>query len=182
MNQPSPLSGLLEAVASGDRRAFSDLYVATSPKLFGVIIRIVRQRMIAEEVLQEAYVAIWKKADGFDREKGSAISWMCTVARNRALDNVRRAQLVISDRPVEEHNIADGTRSPLAQTLLRDDLDRLDDCLEQLDAAHASAIRFAYLDGASREELSERFGVPVGTIKTWLRRNLIKLKDCLGNE
>lgn len=182
MNRPSPLSGLLEAVAAGNRQAFSELYAATSPKLFGVIIRIVRQREIAEEVLQEVFVAIWKKSAGFDREKGSAITWMCTVARNRALDHVRRVQLVLSDKPIEEHTIADGTSSPLSQTQLNNELRRLEDCLDQLDGAHASAIRLAYLDGASREELSERFGVPVGTIKTWLRRNLIKLRVCLEHE
>lgn len=176
------LSGLLVAVAAGQRDAFKDLYHASAPKLFGLILRIVRDRAIAEEIAQETFVAIWENAPRFDPQKGSAIAWLCTIARHRALDYVRRKTLAVSGKPVEEHAIADSAKTPLQEAESREGLMRLNECLDKLDPQHAVAIRRAYLDGASRAELAEEFGVPVNTVKTWLHRNLLKLRDCLEDE
>jgi len=173
------LTGLIGAMAAGDRTAFEKLYLATSRKLFGVILRILRDREAAEDVLQEAYVRIWENAGRFDPERASPITWMSTIARNRAIDVARRRR----PRPAEDVTAAERVvdPSPSALSLLgaAEDARRLDACLESLDPPHGQMVRLAYLDGLSRQELADRFDQPVGTIKTWLRRSLARLRDCM---
>jgi RNA polymerase sigma-70 factor (ECF subfamily) len=177
----SDLAGLLGRVATGDRAAFRALYRATAAKLYGIILRITRRREIADEVLQEVYVRIWERAADFDPARASPITWMATIARNRALDEVRRKTVnATSDAEDEAAEVADS--QPLALELVEreEDRRRLADCLGQLDDGRREMVRLAYLDGWSREELSARFGAPVATIKTWLHRSLKQLKDCLS--
>lgn len=178
--EASELSRLIDRVANGDQAAFRALYHASSAKLYGIALRILRRRDLADEVLQEVYVRIWSHAASFDAQRASPISWMAAIARNRALDEVRKVRpLSIEDEPAAAE-VADS--APMAFELIErdDDARRLADCLDTLQAERRDIVRLAYLDGLSREQLSQRFNAPVGTIKTWLHRSLKELKDCLS--
>ena len=171
---------LLQRVAAKDRAAFSALYAATSAKLYGIILRILSRRDAADDILQDVFVKIWERAGDFQPGMASPITWMGTIARNRALDEVRRkAPLSIEDAP-ETLEIASEDRHPLDGLEQSEDLRRVMRCLEGLDQEVRQIVLLAYRDGLSREELSRRFGRPVPTIKTWLRRSLAQLRGCLG--
>ena len=172
------IAALIARSALRDRAAFGDLYTRTSAKLFGVTLRILRDRSEAEEALQEVYVKIWQRADRYVPGGFSPISWLVAVARNHALD-VLRARKPQSDDIDMALDVADAGPSPEKAAVDRGERSRIDDCLGQLDAEKADAVRGAYLDGYSYEELSERFKVPLNTMRTWLRRSLIKLRECL---
>lgn len=173
------ITRLLKQVSEGDGDAFASLYQATHLKLFGICVRILRRKELAEEILQDVYVRIWDHAGDFDPERASPITWMATIARNRALDEVRKRQPVFADDMAGVDEISDDARTPAEQAEASDDLKRLEDCLAKLDAERREAVRLAYLDGFSRAELAKRYGKPVGTIKSWLRRSLQQLKECL---
>lgn len=174
------LRGMLQAVARGDRAAFEGLYRATSSKLFGVCVRILPKRSDAEEVLQEAYTTIWRKAGSYDAAIASPITWLVMVARNKAID---RARSTDSERVLEPIDIAGDVADsgPAIATAVEadDDRRRLDHCLQELDAARQRLVRTAFFDGATYEELASRCGAPLGTVKSWIRRSLLKLKACL---
>lgn len=175
------LARLLRRVADGDREAFDPLYSATSLKLFGIVLRILKRREIAEEVLQDVYYRIWRNAGRFDATLASPITWMATIARNRALDEVRRREpATVDSTPDVVDSIPDPGRDASELTELDEDFRRLQTCLDGLEPVRRDAIQLAYLDGLSRKELADRFGLPIGTIKTWLHRGLKQLKDCLG--
>ena len=172
---------LLQRVAGQDQTAFQGLYDATSAKLYGIILRILRRRDLADEILQEVYVKIWERAADYTPTRASPITWMATIARNRALDEVRKiTPTSIEDMPAGFDIASD---APLALELLEqtEDARRLADCLRRLDPMKRDAVALAYLNGVSREALSQRFSVPVPTIKTWLHRSLAQLRDCLGS-
>lgn len=175
------LAAQLARVAEGDREAFARVYHATSPKLFGVVLRILRQREPAEEILQEVYVRIWERASDFEAGRASPITWMATIARNRAIDEVRRRKPGMTGLDAETLEIADPGETPAEQLETGQSMQRLRNCLDALEERHRDMVRLAYLDGFSRQELAERFDQPVGTIKTWLHRSLKQLKDCLGS-
>lgn len=179
LSTPSPLVELMTKVASGDRRAFAVLYEATSAKLYGVVLRILQRRDLADEVVQEAYVRIWNNAAAFDPSRASPITWMVTIARNRALDEARRLQPVSLDAAPEAFEVADGGLLASEQMEIASDLARLKSCLDGLEPDRRDIVTLAYLEGLSREELGQRFGHPPGTIKTWLHRSLKQLKICL---
>lgn len=176
----SALTSLVLAVARQDRAAFRDLYNATSAKLYGIIIRILVRRDLAEEILQEVYVKIWERAGDFDAQRASPITWMATIARNRALDEVRRVRPVsIEERP-EVMDVPDDRIAQDDALATSQDVARMLDCVDKLDEGRRDLVRLAYIDGLSREALALRTGRPVATIKTWLHRSLKQLKDCLG--
>lgn len=180
MQSAQQLVWLLSASARGDEAAFQKLYEATRAKLFGVVLRILRKQELAEDVLQDAYVKIWTNAARFDAERASPITWMATIARNRAIDEVRKVrEPVIADEAAAE-NVADVALDPLAGRERSEELARLVACLDQLPAERRDLVRMAYLDGLSREQLAARAGAPVNTVKTWLRRSLLDLRECLG--
>jgi RNA polymerase sigma-70 factor (ECF subfamily) len=170
---------LLARTAAGDRGAFRGLYEATSAKLHGVAIRILRDADQARDVLQEAYVRIFERAGDFDPAIASPISWMVAIVRNRALDEVRRAKpgrVVALDEGFEPPA---ETGHPLDGRERSEGLRRLLGCLAALDAERRQMVLLAYYRGASREALSERFKRPVPTVKTLLRRALAELRGCL---
>ena len=176
----SDLSGLLSRVAAGDEAAFAALYRLTAARLNGVVARILPADA-ANEALQDAYVRIWRKAADFDAAKGSALGWMATIARNRALDEVRHVRPVsLEDMPEGFEPEADAI-DPLASREKSEGLAALIDCLKGLDDEKREMLMLAYYRGASREDLAKRFGAPVPTIKTWLRRSLTQLRTCLGS-
>ncbi|MGU3539621.1 sigma-70 family RNA polymerase sigma factor [Methylobacterium sp. A54F] len=180
MRDDAALVRLLGAVAAGDARALRALYDLTSPKLYGVILRIQRDRNAAEDVLQEVYLRVWQAAGSYAAEAGRPLSWLCAIARNRAIDSIRRRSEV--QGPVHEdgedwlERLADPA-DPEGAILGRDALLA---CLAGLDPTHRDCVVLAYCEGYSREDLARRYGRPVNTIKTWLHRALGSLKACMG--
>lgn len=179
LSKPRELDLLMSRVGAGDRQAFAALYQATSAKLYGVVLRILRRRDLADEVVQETYVRIWNNAAAFDPARASPITWMVTIARNRALDEVRRVTPVSLDAAPEVFEVADSDLLASERVELASDLARLASCLDALEPDRREVVKLAYLEGLSRQELGRRFGHPEGTIKTWLHRSLKQLKACL---
>ena len=179
MLTPAELVSLLAAVANGDETAFEKLYAATSAKLFGVVLRILRRPELADEVMQETYLKIWNGAAQFDASRASPITWMVAIARNRAIDLVRKkADVSVEDMP-DALELAADVPDPLAARERSEDVRRLLDCLGRLDPEQRQLVLLAYYDGLSRELLAARFKRPVNTIKTWLRRSLLTVRECL---
>lgn len=169
----------LTRVAERDRQAFAALYHATSAKLYGIVLRILHRRDLADEVLQEAYVKIWEHAAEFDSRLSSPITWMVTIARNRALDLCRRKEpLPIEDLQDVPEPSSDDV-DPLAEREQGEALRQVLGCLEGIETHKREMILLAYLQGWSREMLAQRFAAPVATIKTWLHRSLAQLRLCM---
>lgn len=187
MRDPAPdpalararLSEALLRTGAEDRAAFQDVYRLTSAKLFGICLRICGERSSAEDVLHEVYLTIWKRAGAYEPGRASPISWLATIARNRAIDWVR-ARSVRPSHPVEEA-AAVPDDSPDQVTLIQRDQasQRLHDCLDALDDNQRDSIRTAFFDGVTYAELAERKGVPLGTMKSWVRRGLLQLRGCV---
>ena len=172
------IAELIARCSLRDRQAFRTLYQRTSAKLFGVVLRILRNRAEAEEAIQEVYIKIWQRADRYVAGQYSPISWLVAIARNHALDMVR-ARRPAGDDLDAALDIADAGPDPERLTQASEDGERIEACLAQLEPDRAEAVRGAYLDGYSYEELAQRFAVPINTMRTWLRRSLIKLRECL---
>lgn len=177
-NAPSgdPLSDLLARCALGDRSAFARLYQETSGKLYGVAMHILRDSR-AEEVLQDAYIKIWHRASDYRPDKGTAMAWMASIVRNRALDLLRRPNVESS---VEDQDVWEGDApGPLEQTLQRAEARALLRCLEQLDAVQRQVMTLAFFQGLAHAELARHVKQPLGTVKSWIRRGLQRLRGCL---
>lgn len=169
---------LMQAVAAGDRTALADLYGRTSGKLYGICVRLLGNEPEAEEVLQDVYLTVWNKAASFDRNKASPITWLAVLARNKSIDRLRRPRsptTSMDDAP----DVADERPSALEVLEQDEDQARLARCLEELEQQQQSSIRAAFLDGATYPQLAEREQVPLGTMKSWIRRGLIRLRGCL---
>jgi len=180
MATPAELVGLIAAVAQRDEAAFERLYGATRAKLFGVVLRILHRQDLAEEVIQEAYVRIWNNAAQFDADVSSPITWMASIARNRAIDVVRkRSEASIEEEPAAME-VAGENPDPLARREMSEELKRLLECIGRLEADRQKLVLLAYYNGWSREQLSAKFETPVNTVKTWLRRSLMEIRECLG--
>ena len=179
--QRAQLASALSRVAGGDRSALEDVYRRTSAKLFGVILRILPDQSEAEDVLQEVYLAVWKKAGLFDASRASPVTWLATLARNRAIDRLRArgGRTFVSDDAVAE--TADG--APLASEVMEsgETADQLHRCLELLETRYADMVRQAFFGGLTYAALAERAGAPLGTVKSWMRRSLMKLRACMGD-
>ena len=168
----------LDRVAKGDKAAFEAVYAATYLKLYGVVVRILGRSDLAEEVLQEVYLRVWQRAGQYDRAKSSPITWLTSIARNRALDEAKRKTM----RSLEE--LPELLEMPAQVDLLAshermEELRRLLACLDRLEPQRRRIVLLAYDYGMTREEIAGQIGQPVGTVKTWLRRSLAQLKDCL---
>ena len=172
------LAELLQRVAARDSGALKSLYDRTSAKLYGICLRLVRDETEAQDVLQEVFITIWRKAGLFDPAKASAITWAATIARNKAIDRLRSRR--VAGAPIEDaHEISDDRPSSLEVLEQAEDESRLRRCLEKLDERGRTMIRSAFFDGASYPELAEREGVPLPTMKSWIRRALLRLRECL---
>jgi RNA polymerase sigma-70 factor (ECF subfamily) len=178
---PEDLAGLLAATARGDRAAFANLYQLSSPKLFGVALRIVRREDWAEDVLQECYVRIWSHAREYRPGLASPMTWMASIVRNRCLDWLRRPNREVPD---QDGSLIDAAHSadagPLAARERSSEAQALARCLNALEAKQRQAIALAFLEGLSHSELARHMREPLGTVKTWVRRGLLRLKACLG--
>ena len=180
MLMQAELVWLIGAVAKGDEAAFERLYGATRAKLYGVLLRILGRPELAEEVMQETYLKVWKMADKFDPMLASPITWMVAMARNRAIDIMRkRGEVSIEEEP-EAQNVEAEQASPLARREMTEELKRLLSCLGKLDPEKQRIVLLAYYSGWSREQLSTKLDIPVNTIKTWLRRSLLEIRECMG--
>ena len=169
------LADALERVARGDKAAFEAVYAATSVKLYGIVVRILGRRDLADEILQEVYIRVWQRAGQFDRASGSPITWLATIARNRALDAIERE----TTRSLEETPQLEEISSWGDSHKGSEDRVRLLACLDRLDPHKKEVILLAYHYGMTRDERARRVGRPAATVKTWLRRSLAQLRDCL---
>ena len=177
------LAAAIERLAAGERAALEDVYRATNVKLFGICLRILGDRKEAEDALQDVYLNLWRKADRFDPARASPISWLATLARNRAVDRLRTGKVRKGAVPVEEAApLPDG--APLADELLIDAerSARIHACLDTLDDKARDNIRAAFFGGHSYVALAEARGVPQGTMKSWIRRGLARLRSCLEKD
>ncbi len=180
MTPGDPLPGLLAACAKRDQTAFGRLYEATSAKLYGVAVRILRREDWAEEVLQECYVSIWTHAPEYRAALAAPMTWMTSIVRNRCLDWLRRPRAEVSDADGSLVDSAEsGNPGPLAELERAKDAQALLRCLKGLEGKQRQAIALAFYDGLSHSELASHLREPLGTVKTWVRRGLLRLKDCL---
>lgn len=173
------LVNLLAASANGDRQAFARLYERTSTKLYGICLRLLGNELEAQDVLQETYIRIWQKAERFDPTKASPITWLAVLARNKAIDRLRQRTLPRQDLE-SALDVPDDSPSAFDMVESEQNRSRLMGCLEELEERSRAAIRSAFLDGASYPELAEREGVPLATLKSWIRRGLLRLRGCLA--
>ena len=172
----SDVSALISQVAKSDRAAFARLYQATSPKLLGIVLRILNNRAWAEEVIQDTYLKVWQKAEQFDVDKSSPITWLVSIARNSAIDELRKHP---AGRTTNNDEL------PGQQTRVPDQVEdqqtvkHLNHCIDQLEKDRQDMVRLAYLNGWTRDDLAALFEQPVNTVKTWLRRALQEIRGCL---
>ena len=178
---PDTLNRLIAATATQDQAAFAQLYDLTRRKLYGVALTVLRRRDLAEDVLQEAYIRVWRNAARFDPARGSAMTWMATIVRNLAID-VKRSPATAATDDAALMVIPFNGRSALDQVEASDDERRLRDALQSLDPMRRKLVIAAYIQGQSREQLSQRFGAPVNTIKTWLRRAVLDMRAVLETD
>lgn len=190
MHAPDPnaanrarLVAALARTSSGDRSALREVYDLTAGKLFGICLRICRDRDAAEDILQDVYLKIWNRAGRFDATRASPITWLAAIARNTSIDWVRANGDKDDQRSgfewhVERTSLEAGTFETIEAA---QDRMRLERCLDQLGPQQGGAIRAAFLDGFTHSELAKRLSVPLGTMKSMVRRGLLHLRECLGD-
>ena len=175
----SELESLLAKTALGDQNAFSSLYDATSAKLLAVCMRVLSERSAAEDAMQEAFVKVWKNANSYKVTGHSPMTWLITIARNTAIDRVRTRK-THSDIADFSERIAAPGRSPEQEAIAASEAARISACMEELEADRKEAVIGAYLEGKSYKDLSDQYDVPLNTMRTWLRRALASLKECMA--
>ncbi|MEC3861925.1 sigma-70 family RNA polymerase sigma factor [Mesobacterium sp. TK19101] len=178
MTPQQEIEALIAQVALGDRSAFRDLYQRTSAKLFGVCLRVLNDRAEAEEALQEVFLRVWDKAGMYQVNGLSPMTWLITIARNLSVDR-RRARRDPAGGLDAAEVVADSAPGPEAQAVARSDVVALNACLDGLPDGKGDMLRRVYLDGASYATLASETGARLNTIRTWLRRGLAALKECL---
>ncbi len=174
------LDAALAACARGDRAALKAIYDAEAPRMVGVAMRLLKDRALAEDAVHDAFVNIWNKAASFEPALGTGRTWIYAVLRNRALNMLRGAARLDLTADVEAFGLVAADEDPEAVVARLSDTDALKRCLEQLEPQRRNAIVLAYLHGLSHGELAGRLRVPLGTLKSWIRRGLLALKECLG--
>ena len=181
---PQQLKLWLAAVAQKDAQAFRSLYDSTSPKLFGFALRILIKKELAEEVLQESFVSVWNNAGSYQPGLAAPMTWMTTIVRNKAFDLLRRVDHAVEiDADTFDKDVMDAMESadptPIESLQLSADSKALARCLTTLEGLHRQAIALAFYHDLSHSEVSEQLKLPIGTVKTWIRRGLERLRLCL---
>ncbi|MCB1340517.1 MAG: sigma-70 family RNA polymerase sigma factor [Pseudooceanicola sp.] len=171
------IEALIGKIALGDRKAFSALYDATSAKLFGVALRILNDRARAEDVVQETYMKIWRHAGRYGANGLSPMTWLITIARNTAIDHLRRVQ---GGDDAGLDRLTDRGATPEETAEARSEAARIVACMGELEPQKADAVRWVYLNGLSYAELAQKLDAPLNTVRTWLRRALISLRECMA--
>jgi RNA polymerase sigma-70 factor (ECF subfamily) len=175
---PSP-EALLQACASGDRAALQRLYAATAAQLFGLALSILRRRDLAEDIVQDSFILAWRHARSFDSRRGTAMAWLARIVRNQCFDVMRKRG---REAPLDDalmQSWEDPAPGPADLTALSRDARRLRNCLEELDQGPRKSMILAYYEGLTFAEVAGRLGAPLGTVKSWIRRGLIQLRDCM---
>lgn len=175
----------LSACAQGDRRALHQLYEQEGARLLGVALRIVRHKALAEDIVHDAWLNIWSRAASFDGNRGSARGWIYSITRNLALNAVRDGakHIDVADTTLEslEADLSmDAYRDMTDAFELSANLGRLEPCLQGLDVARRNCVLYAYVEGCSHGEIAQRLGAPLGTVKAWIRRSLLSLRECMA--
>ena len=172
-----PIAALIAQCAAADRAAFRTLYRDSSAKLMGVLLRILHERAEAEDALQEVYTRIWLRAGRYDPAKGRGMTWLIAIARNLAIDRLRARPPAQSDDGLD--TVPDAAPRAETRLLAQGEARRIADCFATLEPERADAVKGAYIGGLSYVDLAARHAVPLNTMRTWLRRSLIRLKECL---
>lgn len=173
------LNQLLLHTAKRDHQAFTALYRRTSPRLLGVCVRMIGDRREAEEVLQEAYVAVWQRAATFDPARATAITWLIALARNKAIDRLRQQPSRDVDETFDIESVVDQDPNPASSAEDTQEYRRLQECLHELEPRQQRSIQEAFFQGITYNALAKRAKVPLGTMKSWIRRGLLQLRACL---
>lgn len=179
MQTETDLDTLLQAVARGDREALRAVYVRQSTRLFGVAMAVLRDRTAAADVLQDAFLRVWQRAGQFDATRGDASAWLGSVVRHAALDAARkRGREMLSDDP----DLGDTPVAAVALDMLEanEENARLRACLDRLSPANRESVVLAFVQGLSHPEISVKLDQPLGTVKSWIRRGLLSLRECLS--
>lgn len=181
------LTALLDRIAQGDQAALRALYDRTAPKLYALTLRVLSNKEWAEDVLQDTYLNIWKIAGDYRASLAAPVTWMAMIARSRALDFLRRRKAERLDTNVEfddvlAETLADEDDDPSEQALMGQQARALDACLRRLEAKQRQVVTLAYLRDLSHHELAEQLRLPLGTVKTWIRRGLERLRQCMESK
>ena len=181
MDEPVDLAALMARCALRDRRAFSQLYHASAARLYAVALRIVRRHDWAEDILQESFVSIWNHVDAYRLQKSAPMTWMTAIVRNRALDWLRRPDLErgSDDYELLIQSVPDAAPGPGERLHASRAARALSECMETLSADQRQSLSLAYVHGLSHAELAAHLREPLGTVKTWIRRGLERLRGCL---
>ncbi|MGL4727563.1 MAG: sigma-70 family RNA polymerase sigma factor [Bosea sp. (in: a-proteobacteria)] len=170
----------LAACASGDKAALRLIYEREAPRMVGVAMRLLKRRALAEEAVQDAFVLVWRNAASFDPARGDALPWLYTILRNRCLSILRTEnRMETREEPVGEEQASEEDDPETVLSKLSD-AKALKHCLTKLEPERRELVLLAFVQGLTHGELAGRLGVPLGTIKSWIRRSLISLKECLG--
>jgi len=180
MSERIDIEDYIAKCALGDRDAFGQLYSATSAKLFGVCLRVLGNRAEAEDALQDVFVKIWRDADRYQVNGLSPMTWLITVARNLSIDKLRARKTTPGASLDEAEDLPSAAPGPETLAIAASDRVQIVTCMAELEPDRSDAVRRAYLEGETYQELADRYGVPLNTVRTWLRRSLIKLKECLS--
>jgi RNA polymerase sigma-70 factor, ECF subfamily len=175
----STREALLLACAGGDQTALHDLYKGTAPQLFGLALRMLRRRELAEEIVQDSFISVWRSAHTFDPGRGTAMAWLARIVRNRCIDLLRQRG---RETPLDEASIEDcedPLSSPADLAELSQDARRLHDCLGELEENPRKIIGLVYYEGMTYKEAAAHVGEPLGTVKSWVRRSLVRLRGCM---
>lgn len=186
-NSPNPLqlNSWLRGAAQKDALAFRQLYEASSPRLYGLALRILRRRELAEEALQESFVSIWHHAGDYQDALSAPMTWMTTIVRNKSFDLLRRAQadLAIDGEDFDETVLAtlrDPAANPAEALEMSSEAKALATCMSALEEKHRKVLGLAFFHDLSHSDVADKLALPIGTVKTWIRRSLARLQDCLG--
>jgi len=180
MADVADIENYIAKCALGDRSAFTALYSATSAKLFGVCLRVLGNRAEAEDALQDVFVKIWHNANRYRVNGLSPMTWLITIARNLSIDRLRARKAARGTGLDAAQELPSTAPGPEALAMASSDRVQIVACMAELDPDRSDAVRRAYLEGETYQELAVRYDVPLNTIRTWLRRSLIKLKECLS--